>query len=813
MAGSNQNTSGEKPEQKQQQQQQDRGQDYLRVLSHQLKTPINAIQSLLRTVTDGYTGETNAQTRQVIEKAVGRAAEARELITDLLDYQLYSQQQKAAAEEYDIVPLLNELVKNYSEAASEKDVSLHADLPLRNSVILTGDSRGMNQAMRNLIENAVKYTPERGSVTVRLKLADEDRQCRLRISDTGYGIPEDELESIFEPFYRSIKHKSNITGTGLGLPIAKKIVENHGGTISVTSQENSGTAFDIVLPVTDVKKSDEPAVERKQVLIIGGVTAGPKVAARLRRLDEDLDITIIERSDFLSYSGCGLPAYINGKVRTAKELMSTADATVRDIDYFESIKNISILNDTLALSIDRNKKQVSIKDLTNDSISDLPYDYLVLATGTRPLVPEIPGIDEENIYSLYSLEDAEAIKKAFSKGNAQDVYIIGGGLIGVSIAESLIETGKRVTILEKKQYILIQLMDRDIAERIERVLTGKGIKIVTGVNIERIQQGNKSLAIITGEGSYQADIIIVSTGVKPNVALAEQAGLTIGPSGGIQVDKHLLTSDESIYAIGDCAESMNLITERPEYWPLGSISTKMGRIVADNIAGNKAEFHGSLGTALFKVVDVNVARTGLTERDAWKAGIETETAVVTGFDRAHYYGQAEIVVVKIVAEKESRRIIGAQMYGKGEVSGRIGIIAGSIMQGLSLEAFFTQDLGYYPAFNSPIDIVQTAALVLKNKMDKLVRMIGADDFNRGRDEIDGIISVCPLSAYQNFMIPDSINVPLENLRFSQIPFDKKDKIVLYSRTSSGAYMAYRYLVSKGYTNLFVLEGGFEFWNR
>lgn len=787
--------------------------DYLRVLSHQLKSPINAIESLLKTVTDGYTGDVNNQTKQVLAKAINRVDEARDLVSDLLDFQRYSQGESLEREPFNLNNLLRELRGAYTSSAAEKDVSLHMDLPSSSSVVINGDKRGMNQAIRNLVENALKYTPARGSVTLRLKVSADEKECRLQVIDTGYGIPEDEVESIFKPFYRSSRHKSNISGTGLGLSIVKQIVEIHDGTVSVSSRQQSGTTFEVTLPVHALLKSDQPAVQRKQVLIVGGVTAGPKTAARLRRLDEDLDITIIEKNQFLSYAGCGLPAYINGTVESSKELMTTADATVRDIDFFESIENITILNDTVADEIDRNRRVLNVRDRESGTSSELHYDFLVLATGAKPHLPDVPGIEGKGVYTLNSLENAETIKALISRREAQEVCIIGGGLVGISTAESLITTGKRVTLLEKQTHILSNLMDWDMAVKLENELKQKGLKIVTGTTIEKVDRPDGTLSLMTDKGGYPADVIIVAAGVTPNTELAEKADLEIGLSGGIKVNTHLQTTDENIYAIGDCAESINLITQKHDYWPLGSISTKMGRVAADNIAGIKSEFYGSLGTALFKIVDINVARTGLTERDAWYNGFKTESAVTVGLDRAHYVAASENVIIKVVAEKKTQRILGAQMFGKGDVAGRIGIFAEAISSELTLEDFFKLDLGYSPVFNNPIDIVQTGCLVLKNKMEKLVRTISADEFNRQREELDGIISVCPLSVYPRYAVPDSISIPLENLRSSSIPFPQDARIVLYSRTSSGAYIAYRYLLSQGYNHLLVLEGGYEFWSR
>ncbi len=793
--------------------QNDSREDFIKIISHQLKAPVHAIQAVLKTITDGFTGEINPKALFLLGKALNRAGEIDELISDLMAYEFYSQDQAPLKEEFNLTGLFNSLVTKYASIASDNKISLHSDYPPNTGIYILGDSKGMEQAIRNILENAVKYTPAQGTVTARLNFSEADRKCRIRITDTGYGIPEEELTRIFEPFYRSLKHKANISGTGLGLAIAKKVINNLGGEIHLESKVNKGATFSIELPYTRLRKSKDRAIKKKKVLIIGGVTAGPKAAARLRRLDENFDITIVEQSEFLSYAGCGLPYYISSKVRSAQELMSTADNTIRDVHFFESIKNITALKKTRALEIDREKKIVKVQDLAGKSISMLSYDTLVLATGAVPLVPKIPGIKQKGIYSLHSLENAEVIKKELANKNAQDVYIIGGGLVGISTAESLIETGARVTILEKKAYILLNLLDRDIALKIQNELNKKGIKIITHTAIREINKSGNRLKILTEKETYQVDLIIVSAGVKPNIDLARNAGLEIGEWGGINVNEYLRTSDENIYAVGDCAESINLITRKHEYWPLGSVSTKMGRIAADNIAGRKSEFKGSIGTAMFKIFDLNVARTGLTQRAAWKNGIEAETATVTGLDKAHYYENSQYLVLKVIADAKTKIILGAQGYGKGDIVARIELLSCAITQSLTLEDVFKLDLGYAPAFNNPIDIAQTACLVLNNKLDNLFKTITLRDFEKEKDEAAAIIDVSPLSEYSLNSIPGSLNVPLENIRLESIPFDKKARIILYSKTSSGAYEAYRYLASEGYTNLYVLEGGYLYWQK
>ncbi len=787
--------------------------DYIRVLTHQLKSPINSIQSLLNTIFEGFTGEIPPKTSHFIEKAIGRATEAKEMISDLLDYELYSQNQTTPQEELDIVPLVDALGRKYALRASEKNVSLQLNLPLKYKISMHGDSRGLEHAFRNIIENAIKYTPSNGSVTLKLSVSEEEQTCQIAVSDSGYGIPEDELKGVFDPFYRSIKHKSNITGTGLGLPIAKKVISNHSGTISVESQEGEGTTFTISLPYIHLEKIEQEADTRKKVVIIGGMIAGPKAAARLRRLDEDLDITIIEKNEFLSYSGCGLPSYISDKVHSPRALMSTADNTLRDVTFFETIENVMALNNTVALAIDREKNVVSAQNLKTKIISEIPYDVLILATGTELSVPKIPGISQKGVYSLHSLEEAEAVKKEFSQRNAKDVCIIGGGLVGTSLAESLLEIGARVTILEEKPYILSKLMDRDIALKIQYEINKRGIKIITDTEMTEIVKTKNHLTIIAEDDSYYTDLIILSAGLQPNTILAREAGLDIGNSGGIQVTKYLQTSDEKIYAIGDCTENFNRISRQHEYWAFGSISTKMGRIVADNICGRPLEFQGSVGTAMFKVFDLNVARTGLTLRRAKENRTDVESVTVTGLDRAHYYENAEYVTLKVIADKETKTILGAQGYGKGTIVSKIQMLAFAITQSLTLDNMFTLDLGYVPSFNNPIDFVQTACLVLNNKIDGLFNTITVEEFEQEKDALKWIIDVSPLAEHTFNSIPGSLNIPLENIRRESPPFDKTANAVLYSKTSSGAYKAYRYLRSKGYSNLRVLEGGYVYWKR
>jgi NADPH-dependent 2,4-dienoyl-CoA reductase/sulfur reductase-like enzyme/rhodanese-related sulfurtransferase len=783
----------------------------IRVLSHQLKSPINAIESLLTVITDGFTGDVDSKTIHYLKRAVVKAQDARNLITDLLRYEQYGAPDERERERIDLTGLIVSVIGSYGIAAAEKNIALHADLPERTIVWVMGQRSGLEAALRNLVENAIKYTPEHRSVSVALIVTDDTSRCVLKVKDTGHGIAPGDLKDLFTPFFRSASNRGSVAGTGLGLAIVKRAIEGQGGTVGVESTPDAGSTFTITLPCAGIEKAGAAAGSKKKVVIVGGVTAGPKAAARLRRFDEEADITIVEKTEFLSYAGCGIPSYVRGTVKSPKALMSTADNTLRDVHFFETIKNIRILNRTEAVAIDRANKELRLKSAAGDREWSIPYDVLVLATGAASVVPPISGIDSTGVYSLYSIEDAEAIKKRIAEKPASDVCILGGGLVGIEIAESLLMAGGRVTVLEKDDRIL-KMFDHDIAGRIMNALNMKGIKVVTGVTISGIKRDGALQTIVTDKGAFAADLIILSAGVKPNASLAAATGLDIGVSGGIRVNEYLETSDPTIYAIGDCAESRHLVTGEYSYLPLGSISTKMGRIVADNIYGRKVAFPGSVGTTMFRIFDIQVARTGILMNEARTAGFDPVSAVVTGLDRAHYEPDARHVVIKALADRTTGRLLGAQGYGRGDVASRVSILAAAISRGLTLQEVFLLDLGYYPAFNNPIDLAQTACLVLKNKIDGMCETVELEEFERDRDLLN-VVDVSPHQDHEFAAIPGSINVPLENLRQEGIPFAKNESVVLYSKTSSRAYEAFCHLRAIGYAKLRILEGGYVFWKR
>ncbi|MCG8569359.1 MAG: FAD-dependent oxidoreductase [Spirochaetes bacterium] len=780
----------------------------INMLSHQLKSPITSIITLLNTINQGYTGEINEQTKMIIQKALTKGEETQKVIIDLLDLEFYQKNQKKEFTKIDISTILHKVINKLKLQASEKNIFMILDSHLEKNVFLKCHAIGFEIVITNLLENAIKYSQKDKKILIKSQIDHEKKIIDIIIKDSGFGIPEEEIEHIFEPFYRSIKHRAGVSGTGLGLSIVKKIIDDHDWKIKIKSKLNKGTEFIITAPLSHII-IEKKKRQNKHVVIVGGVTAGPKTAARLRRLNEDIDITIIEKSKFLSYSGCGLPFYISGKVHSESALMTTADHSIRDVHFFESIKNIKALNKSFATAINREEKKVTLQDLDTNTTVDLHYDKLVLATGAVSIRPHIEGIQNEKIFSLYNIEDAERIKKILQDNPAQDVMIIGGGLIGIETAESIMKSGARVTILEKKDTILSSIFDTEIALKIQNILKSKGVKILTNVNILKIKKENEHLVIKTQAESLTTDFVILSTGVKPNVELAKTAELKIGENGGIKVNEYLQTSDPNIYAVGDCAESYHYITNKSYYLPLGSTSTKMGRIAADNIAGKKVKFKGFLSTIMCKIFDYSIARTGLTLEDARQNHFKIESIIVTALDKAHYVENVRVNYFKLLVDQHSHRILGAQGFGAESIVNKIELIAFAISNHMKYEDLLQIDLGYAPFFNNPIDIIQVAGLMLEQKILGFIRLITCDELVNLTDA--KLIDLSPHNEHLFDSIPGSINIPLENIRIEKIPFAEDEKIILYSKSSAGAYKAYRYLINKGFQNLYVLEGGLDFW--
>jgi NADPH-dependent 2,4-dienoyl-CoA reductase/sulfur reductase-like enzyme/rhodanese-related sulfurtransferase len=556
---------------------------------------------------------------------------------------------------------------------------------------------------------------------------------------------------------------------------------------------------------------------KMKVVIIGGVATGPKAAARLRRLNPGAEITLIERGKFLSYAGCGMPYFVGGDVEDWRSLNATPAGIPRDSFFFRNVKNLNVRDRTLARSIDRKNKTVDIVHVETGEVGTIPYDTLVLATGGEPIPLPVEGSDLNNVFRLWQPEDAIAMREVVTVGDPKTAVIIGGGLIGVEMTEALTRWGLHVTLVEMMPHILPGLLDEEVAAYLTRYLRSEGVDILTGSRVTKIlgnDEGNVT-HVITTDGEIQSDMVLIAIGVRPNMKLAKEAGLEIGKMGGIAVNEYLQTSDPDIYAGGDCVENVHLITGEKVFVPLGSTANKHGRVIADNIMGNKEKFKGVLGTGVVKVFDYNVGKTGLTESQAREAGFDVVTTLSPAMDSAHYYPTHKPVLLKLIADRKTKKLLGIQAVGFGETVKRVDVIATALTFGATVDDLPALDLGYAPPYSTAVDIAAHAANVLCNKISGIARALTPVEVKmkveRGEDFI--WLDVRTPAEYKKERIQDPriklIPLGMLRQRLHELPRDKE--IVTFCKFSLRGYEAQTILDGEGYTDVTFMDGGIEAW--
>ncbi len=548
-----------------------------------------------------------------------------------------------------------------------------------------------------------------------------------------------------------------------------------------------------------------------KVIVIGGVAAGPKAASRINRLCDNAEVTIIEKGEFLSYAGCGLPYYISGVVKTQDELRATPVGTVRDSVFFQKVKNVRVLNHTEATAIDKEVKKVTVRK-EDGSIEELEYDELILATGAKPVVPPIPGINLKNIYGLKGIEDAEAIKATLAEKKALDAVIVGGGLIGVEVAEAFVEMGCRVTIVEALPHILT-ILDDDMIVPVEKHFEAKGVKVKTGVKVTEFKGDDVVKTVVTDDGDIPADMVIMAVGVRPEVTLAKDAGLDIGETGAIKVSDLMKTSDDHIYAVGDCAEKKNLITEKACYVPLGSTANKEGRVAANAICGIEDKMPGVIGSAICKVFDFTVARTGLSEKEARDCGYDVITTLAPAPDKAHFMPTAKPLLLKLISDKKTGKLLGAQGTGMGDAAKRMDVAATAITSGMTVDQLANLDLCYAPPYSPAMDNIHNAANILRNKISGHMEGITPREV---KDMIDKGIDFTFLDArspgeVEQMSIDNTINIPLGAVRGRLDELDKNKPVIAFCKISLRGYEAALILKKAGFKDVKVMDGGILMW--
>lgn len=553
----------------------------------------------------------------------------------------------------------------------------------------------------------------------------------------------------------------------------------------------------------------------RKVVVIGGVAAGLKAAAKVRRGDPDAQITVIEKGDAVSYGACGMPYFVGGDIDDFNQLMMTPAGAIRNVDFFKTVKNVDVLVKTLATRIDRTEKLVYVKNLVNNEESSIPYDKLVIATGASPVKPSIRGSELANIHQLWHPDDARAIRSGLERGKYENAVIIGAGLVGMEMAEAFKNWEINVTVIEMKEQIFPAFLDAEIAQSVGKYAGDKGISIITGERVEQFKGETGVEAVVTDKREIPADLVVLAVGVNPNVALAREAGLTLGPTGAIAVNEYMQTSDPDIYAGGDCVENTHRVTGKKVFIPMGSTANKHGRVIGENICGGMAKFHGVLGTVVVKVLDYNVGRTGLSEREAKEQGYEYMTVMTGGHDRPHYMPGAKLMTVKLVVEPRTRKLLGAQSFGEGDVAKRIDILATAITMGATVNDLFDIDLGYAPPYSGPIDNVAVAANAAMNKMDGVLKGISPLEAKAKMQAAGTVfLDVRSPAECKQIRIADCKDIkyiPLGQLRSRTGELNKDDEIVAFCKISLRGYEAALILEGEGFKNVKVMEGGLVAW--
>ncbi|RPJ06618.1 MAG: pyridine nucleotide-disulfide oxidoreductase [Spirochaetaceae bacterium] len=556
----------------------------------------------------------------------------------------------------------------------------------------------------------------------------------------------------------------------------------------------------------------------KKIIVIGGSAAGPKAAARARRLDQDAEITIIQKDPDLSMASCGYPYYVGGFFDDRNMLLCTPTGVVRDPKFFLNAKGINAMTGTEVTGIDRKNKKLFCRTTAGGAVEELSYDKLIFATGSLPKIPPVPGKDLEGITTLQSMKDADFLRKIRDEKKIKKAVIIGGGLIGIETCEALQLAGIEITVIEMLPQLQTSL-DWQLAKLVENHVKSKKANVITGNGLaEFLGQDGKLVGVkLTNGTELPCELAVVAIGVKPNTMLAKNAGLSTGETGGIIVNEYMQTSDPDIYAAGDCVEVTSRITGKKVHAPYGDIANLEGRVAGENaVCGNRAKFSGNIGTGICKVFDFAAGVTGLSETAALKAGMKDIITAVNASPDKPGFMKGKLLVTKMVADKKSGKVLGVQCIGPGDVSKQIATAAMAIMGGLTVKDLVNSDLPYAPPFSLAIDNFIATVHILENKMEGRMTGISAEEV---KELVDKKQDICLLDVrgpdeFEEIRLGiGEVLIPLGALRnrLGELPQDKKKTIICFCKISLRGYEAACLLSAKGYQDVRVLEGGIMAW--
>ena len=549
----------------------------------------------------------------------------------------------------------------------------------------------------------------------------------------------------------------------------------------------------------EMKRGGSGKENRKvKVLIIGGVAAGTKVAAKLKREDFGADVTILTMGKDISYAGCGLPYYVGDVIRDRKQLIVNTPAS------FEKLTGVRVVTETEAVKVNRQEKTVEAVSTVTGERSVYGYDKLVIATGASPIKPPLEGMDLEGVFFMRTPKDAITLRERIEAGDVKRAVVVGGGFIGLEVAENLLARGIKVSVIDMAPHVLPGF-DPEMAEYVEEHLADKGIMTFTGTRLEGFLGEGRLEKVQTSRRAMKADLVVLSIGIRPNTGFLADSGIELMPNKTVKVDAYFRTSDEDIYAVGDCATVTNRETGQPAWSPMGSSANIEGRLLAKTLAGGGQPYPGVLQTAVCRLPGLNAGRTGLSQEQAKAAGYDPVSVVTVVDDKAHYYPGAGNFIVKMTADRATGKFLGIQVLGPGAVDKMVDIAVTALTLKASLADLENMDLAYAPPFSTAIHPFVHTVNILLNKMSGAFETMTPEEFAAGAAGEYQIVD----AAVQ----PSLKNVPYLDLTKIDGPVDgfaRDAKLLLVCTKGKRAYMVQNRLKYFGYTNTKVLEGGATF---
>lgn len=542
-----------------------------------------------------------------------------------------------------------------------------------------------------------------------------------------------------------------------------------------------------------------------KVVIVGGVAGGATAAARIRRLDEQAEIIVFERSGYVSYANCGLPYYVGGVIGEPEELtLQTPESFFRRFRV-----RMKVHHEVTAIHPDR--KIVCVRNLKTGEAFEESYDKLILSPGAKPAQPRLPGVGMDKLFTLRTVEDTLRIKEYVNQNHPRSVVLAGGGFIGLELAENFCELGMEVTIVQRPKQLMTPF-DADMASFIHNEMRRHGVKLALGHTVEGFEEkGDGVDVLLQEEPSLHADMVVLAIGVVPDTALAEKAGLELGIKGSIVVNERMETSIPDIYAAGDAVQVKHYVTGEDALISLAGPANKQGRIIADNICGGDSRYAGSLGSSVIKVFDMTAASTGLSEGNAKKAGLDADTVILSPMSHAGYYPGGRVMTMKVVFEKETYRLLGAQIVGYEGVDKRIDVLATAICAGWQAVRLKDLDLAYAPPYSSAKDPVNMAGFMIDNISRGILKQWHLNELDSlPRDGSVTLLDVRTVGEYGRGHIDGFRNIPVDELRERLKEIEKGRKVYVICQSGLRSYIAVRILEGSGY-EAYNFSGGYRFY--